>query len=53
MGMLIEAKEKINANQYCQILGDRMVESFKKSDIVVDEEYFSRKMIQNTPARRP
>ena len=27
MGMLIEVKEKMNANQYCQILGDRMVVS--------------------------
>ena len=30
MGMLIGVKEKMNANQYCQILGDRMVESFEK-----------------------
>ena len=27
MGMLIEIREKMNANQYCQILGDRMVVS--------------------------
>ena len=40
MGMLIEAEEKMNANQYCQILGDRMVESFKKLEIVVGEQYF-------------
>ena len=27
MGMLIKIKEKMNANQYCQILGDRTVVS--------------------------
>ena len=48
MGMLIEVKEKMNANQYCQILGDRMVESLEKLEIVVDEQYFSRTRIQNT-----
>ena len=42
MGMLTEVKEKMNANQYCQILGDRMVESFEKLEIVVDEQYFQQ-----------
>ena len=42
MGMLIEVKEKMNANQDCQILGDKMVESFKKSEIVVGEQYFQQ-----------
>ena len=42
MGMLIEVKEKMNADQYCQILGDRMVESFEKLEIVVDEQYFQQ-----------
>ena len=40
MGMLTEVKENMNANQYCHILGDRMVESFEKLEIVVDEQYF-------------
>ena len=39
MGMLIEVKEKINASQYCQILGDRMMESFEKLEIAVGEQY--------------
>ena len=42
MGMLIEVEEKMNSNQYCQILGDRMVESFEKLEIVVDEQYFQQ-----------
>ena len=42
MGMLIEVKEKMNANQDCQIFGDKMVESFKKSEIVVGEQYFQQ-----------
>ena len=40
MGMLIEVEGKMNANQYCQILGDRMVESFRKSEIVLGKQYF-------------
>ena len=40
MGMLIEVKKRMNANQYCQILGDRMVESFEKLEIVKGEQYF-------------
>ena len=30
VGMLMEVEEKINADQYCQILSDGMVESFEK-----------------------
>ena len=30
----------MNANKYCQILGDRMVESFEKLELVVGEQYF-------------
>ena len=40
IGMLIEVKGKINADPYCQILGDRMVESFEKLEIVVGKQYF-------------
>ena len=39
--MLIDVKNKMNANQYCQIFGDRMVESCKKLAIVEGEPYFS------------
>ena len=53
MGMIIEVKKKMNANQYCQILGDRMVESFEKLEIVEVSNIFSRAVIQNTPPRRP
>ena len=42
MGMLIEVKEKMNANQYCQILGDRIVESSEKLEIVVGKQYFQQ-----------
>ena len=42
MGMLIEVEEEMNVNQYCQILGDRMVESFEKLEIVVGEQYFQQ-----------
>ena len=40
MGMLIEVKGKINANQYCQIVGDRIMESFEKLEMVEGEQYF-------------
>ena len=42
MGMLIEIKEKMNPNHYCQILGDSMMESFEKLEIVVGEQYFQQ-----------
>ena len=32
MGMLIEVKEKMNANQYCQILGDSCGEQYFQQD---------------------
>ena len=42
MGILIEVKEKMNANKYCHILGDRMVEISEKLEIVVGEQYFQQ-----------
>ena len=42
MGMLIEVKGKINANQYCQIVGDRIMESFEKLEMVEGEQYFQQ-----------
>ena len=32
----------MNPNQYCQILGDRMVDSFEKLEIVAGEQYFQQ-----------
>ena len=32
----------MNSNQYCQILGDRMVETFEKLEIVVGVQYFQQ-----------
>ena len=40
--MLTEVKGKMNANQYFQILGDRMVESFEKFEMVEGEQYFQQ-----------
>ena len=40
MGMLVEVQGKINAEQYCEILEDGMVESFEKLDMEEEERVF-------------
>ena len=40
VGMLIEVEEKMNANQYCQILDGGVVESFEKLEMKEGERYF-------------
>ena len=42
MRMLTEVKGKMNAKQYFQILGDRMVESFEKFEMVEGKQYFQQ-----------
>ena len=37
MGMLIEVKGKMDADKYCQILSDGMVESFEKLEMEESE----------------
>ena len=39
---LIEVQGKMNAEQYCEILEDGMVESFEKLDMEEDECYFQQ-----------
>ena len=42
MGKLVEVQGKMNAEQYCEILEDRMEESFKKLNMEEDECYFQQ-----------
>ena len=43
VGMLIKVEKKMNANQYCQILGDGVVvESFEKLEMEEGEQYFQQ-----------
>ena len=53
MGELIEVEGKMYANQYCEILDERVVESFEKLDIEKGKSIFSRTMTQNTPPGWP
>ena len=40
--MLIEVIEKMDADKYCQILSDGMVESFEKLEIEEGEQYLQQ-----------
>jgi hypothetical protein len=40
--MLIEVEGKIDADQYCQILYEGVVESFEKLEMEEDEQYFQQ-----------
>ena len=42
VGMLIEVEGKMDADQYCQILDEGMVESFKKLEMEEGEWYFQQ-----------
>ena len=42
MGKLIEVEGKMYANQHCEILDERVVESFEKLDIETGQEYFQQ-----------
>ena len=42
VGKLIEIYGKMNAGQYCQILEDRIEESFEKLEMEEDEHYFQQ-----------
>ena len=42
VGMLIEVEGKMNADQYCQILGDGVVKSFEKLEMDEGEQYFQQ-----------
>ena len=42
MGKLIEVKGRMYANQYCEILDERVVGSFEKLDIEKGQEYFQQ-----------
>ena len=40
VGMHIEVEGRMNSDQYCQILGDGVVESFEKLEMDEGERYF-------------
>ena len=42
VGLLIEVQGKMDAEQYCVILDEGMVESFEKLDMPKDEWYFQQ-----------
>jgi len=42
VGLLIEVQGKMDAEQYCGILDEGMVESFEKLDRPEDERYFQQ-----------
>jgi transposase len=42
VGMLIEVEGKMDADQYCQILSDGMVESFEKLEMEEGDRYFQQ-----------
>ena len=42
VGMLVEVEGKMNADQYCQILSDGVVESFEKLEMEEGELYFQQ-----------
>ena len=42
VGMLIEVEGRMNADQYCQILEDGVVESFEKLEMEEGEWYFQQ-----------
>ena len=42
VGMLIEVEGKMNADQYCQILSDGVVESFEKLEMEEGKQYFQQ-----------
>ena len=42
VGKLVEVQEKMNAEQYCEILEDGMVESFEKLEIKEEERIFQQ-----------
>ena len=42
MGKLIEVEGRMYANQYYEILDERVVESFEKLDIERGQEYFQQ-----------
>ena len=42
VGKLGELQGKINAEQYCEILEDGMVESFKALEMEKEEQYFQQ-----------
>ena len=42
VGMLIEVEGEMNADQYCQILGDGVVESFEKLEMDEGDRYFQQ-----------
>ena len=42
VGMLVEVQGRMNAEQYCEILEDGMVESFEKLDMEEEERVFQQ-----------
>ena len=42
VGMLIEVEGKMDADQYCQILDEGVVESFEKLEMEEGEQYFQQ-----------
>ena len=42
VGMLVEVQGKMNAEQYCEILEDGMVESFEKLEMEKEERVFQQ-----------
>ena len=52
MGKLIEVEGRMDAEQYCEILEDGLVESFETLEME-GEHIFNRIMIQNIPPKRP
>ena len=53
VGKLIKVEERMDAEQYCEILEDGLVESFETLEMEEGSNIFNRIIIQNIPSRRP
>ena len=49
--MLIEVEGKMNADQYCQILGDGVVESFEKLEMDEGEQWCTCRWLKGVVGR--
>ena len=51
VGKLIEVQGIMDAQQYCDILDDGLVESYEKLEMAEGRGYFSKTMTPNTPPK--
>ena len=51
VGKLVEVQEKMNAEQYCEILEDGLVESFEKLEMEEEKRIFQQDNDPNTPQK--